>query len=88
MSLEADVAIAVLQTNYTHLSEKIGEVQTETRAFRAEVGGKLDTVLNAIATRKATDAVRNRIIAAASHFATGSITLAAVKLLHIPLNLG
>ncbi len=86
MSVESD--IAVLQTNYTHLTEKIGEVRDEMRVNRKEMGDKLDTVLQTLVVQKATSQLRARIISAVSHVATGGVTLAAVKLLHLPLSLG
>jgi hypothetical protein len=86
VSTETD--IAVLQANYTHLTEKIGEVREEMRAGRKEMGDKLNEVLQTLVVQKATSQMRARIVSAVSHVATGGVTLAAVKLLHLPLSLG
>lgn len=93
--VDARVSIAVLQTNYDNLSERVVEVRDEMRSGLASMGGKFDSmngkfdlVLNGMREREGASKVRARIASAVSHIATGGVTIAAIKLLHIPLSLG
>jgi hypothetical protein len=92
---DARVAIAVLQTNYENLTTRVGEFREEVRAQQTSMGqkmdalgGKFDLVIQGMREREAASKVRARIATALSHVATGSVTLAAIKWLHIPLSLG
>lgn len=86
--MSADVEIAVLKTNYDHLSTKVDEVRTEMRTGIATMTTKLDAIATQLTVQKATNTMRARAMAFLSHGATGVITLAAAKFLHVPLNLG
>lgn len=86
--IDARVAIAVLETNYTNLSKKVDEVRDEMRSSMKDVGGKLDAIATQLSVQKATGTLRARALGFLSHAATGGATILVAKILHVPLNLG
>lgn len=96
--VDARVAIAVLKTEYAHLSDRVGEIRDEMRKGMGDMNtkfdgmsGKFDLVIQGMREREATSKLRSRIVSALSHVATGGATLAtlaAAKWLHVPISLG
>lgn len=84
-AVEMKVAIAVLETNYQHLSDKLEEVHSDYKKGMAAVSEKIDTVLVNIRDQQTRSTMRTRMISALSHVATGGVTLAVAKLLHMPM---
>lgn len=89
---DAKVAIAVLETKYDALEQRVGEVRDEMRSGMAGVNTKLDGIATQLLVQKETGKMRARLVAFASHGLSGVTTtgvlLAAAKLLHLPVNIG
>ena len=90
-----EVEIAVLKTNYEHLSTKVDEVRDEMRMGMAGIStkfdnmsGKFDIMITGLRERDAASKLRGRLLVGLAHVSTSGVTLAAIKFLHIPLSLG
>jgi hypothetical protein len=93
--MSTEVEIAVLKTNYDHLSTKVDEVRDEMRSGMGTLGtkfdgmnGKFDIMLTGLRERDAASKLRGRFLLGLAHLSTSGVTLAAIKFLHIPLSLG
>jgi len=80
-AVEMKVAIAVLETNYQHLSDRLEDVQKG----MSLVSDKMDTMLAQMRDQTTRSTMRSRMFSALSHVATGGVTLAVAKLLHMPM---
>jgi hypothetical protein len=80
-AVEMKVAIAVLETNYQHLSDGLEAV----KQGMGTLSDKMDTMLTQMRDQNTRSTMRARMISALSHVATGGVTLAVAKLLHMPM---
>lgn len=81
------VDIAVLQTNYTHLDEKITSFHDETRAGMKQINDKFDLVLAEMSEQKSRSKSRAAMWAMVRHGATIGVTLLLAKLFREPVSL-